>query len=75
MNKQKVCIIGGGLAGLSTSIALSKCGIDIDLISRDFKKTQYFLTTTALSYTNFIFLKNVISSDKFNKNIWPVNEM
>ena len=49
MNKQKVCIIGGGLAGLSTSIALSKCGIDIDLISRDFKKTQYFLTYLSIT--------------------------
>ena len=75
MNKQKVCIVGGGLAGLLTSIALSKCGIDIDLISKDFKKKQYFSTTTAVSHTSFNFLKNAISLEKFSKNIWPVNEM
>ena len=75
MNKQKVCIVGGGLAGLLTSIALSKCGIDIDLISKDFKKKQYFSTTTAVSHTSFNFLKNAISLEKFSKNIWPINEM
>ena len=32
MEKQKVCIIGGGLTGLITSIALSKINLKIDLV-------------------------------------------
>ena len=32
MQKQKICIIGGGLTGLVTAIALSKLNYNIDLI-------------------------------------------
>ena len=33
MKKQKICIIGGGLAGMVTAISLSKINCDIDLIT------------------------------------------
>ena len=33
MEKQKVCIIGGGLTGLVTAIALSRLNLEIDLVT------------------------------------------
>ena len=33
MEKQKICIIGGGLTGLITAITLSKLNLKIDLIT------------------------------------------
>ena len=35
MEKQKVCIVGGGLTGLITAITLSKLNLDIDLITQN----------------------------------------
>ena len=35
MEKQKICIIGGGLTGLVTAIALSRLNLKIDLITGD----------------------------------------
>ena len=33
MEKQKICIVGGGLTGLLTATALSKLNLKIDLIT------------------------------------------
>ena len=33
MEKQKICIIGGGLTGLITAITLSKLNLKVDLIT------------------------------------------
>ena len=33
MEKQKICIIGGGLTGLITAATLSKLNLDVDLIT------------------------------------------
>ena len=33
MEKQKICIVGGGLTGLITAITLSKLNLQIDLIT------------------------------------------
>ncbi len=35
MEKQKVCIIGGGLTGLVTAITLSRLNLEIDLVTSD----------------------------------------
>ena len=32
MEKQKICIVGGGLTGLATAISLSKLNCKIDLV-------------------------------------------
>ena len=64
MRKQKICIVGDGLTGLTTALILSKLDIDIDLISK--KNTKYQLPdtrVTAISEYNFHFL-----SENFNKN-------
>ena len=40
MEKQKVCIIGGGLTGLVTAIALSRLNIKIDFITGSSKNNN-----------------------------------
>lgn len=70
MNQQKICIIGNGLAGLITAAVLSEEDIKIDLI---FPKVKNFTTdyrTTAVSETNFNFLKKELNL-KNPKYIWP----
>ena len=42
MIKQKICIIGDGLAGLTTAAILSKQNIHIDLYSGSRKKSKNF---------------------------------
>ena len=40
MSKQKICVIGNGLAGLMTAIILSKENIELDLYSSVNKKIK-----------------------------------
>ena len=62
MKKQKICIIGDGLAGLITALVLSKLDIEIDFIFKN-KKIKKFKDhrTTAISESNYSFLSNYIS--------------
>ena len=41
MNEQKICIIGDGLAGLTTAAILSKENVKIDLYSSKKKKILF----------------------------------
>ena len=48
MKKHKICIVGGGLAGLISALVLSERGLDIDLIlenntskNKDLELQQY----------------------------------
>ena len=59
MKKQKICIIGGGLTGLVTALALSRLNLKIDLISGDIVQNQRSNRTTAISKDNFNFLKKL----------------
>ena len=62
MIKQKICIIGDGLAGLTTAAILSKQNIHIDLYSGSRKKSKNFdARTTAISDSNFQYIKNEVS--------------
>ena len=63
MEKQKVCIIGGGLTGLVTAVALSKINLKIDLIGVNTDQNFESNRTTAISQENFNFLKqsNILS--------------
>ena len=72
MNRQKICIIGGGLTGLLTAMVLSKCNLSIDLFTIDFNKTFTSNRSTAFSHSSYQFLKeqNLINGN-FNK-IWSI---
>ncbi|MDC0426500.1 NAD(P)/FAD-dependent oxidoreductase [Pelagibacteraceae bacterium] len=71
MNRQKICIIGDGLAGLTTAAILSKHNVNIDLYCGSKKKIKNTDNrTTAISESNFQYIKseiNLITS----KNFWP----
>ena len=57
MEKQKICIIGDGLSGLTTTIAINNLDIaEVHLMSKKSKKTTD-KRTTAISESNFKFLK------------------
>tara|TARA_Y100000590_G_scaffold48162_1_gene51076 strand:- start:5275 stop:6408 length:1134 start_codon:yes stop_codon:yes gene_type:complete len=71
MKKQKICIVGDGLTGLTTALILSKLGIDIDLISKKNKTTKFVDNrTTAISEDNYFFLSKYLSNIDL-KSFWP----
>ena len=61
MKTQKICIIGDGLAGLTTAIALKKLNLNIDLFYRkNNKNSKKDKRTTAISNSNYKFIiKNI----------------
>ena len=71
MKKQKICIIGSGLTGLTTALVLSKLNIEIDLIAK-FKSNEEFLDnrTTAISPSNYDFLLKFLDK-KDSRLFWP----
>ena len=73
MNEQKICIIGDGLAGLTTAIILSKLNIKIDLYCGK-KKQNLDNRTTAISESNYQYIKNNLSLDKKNF-FWPCKKI
>ena len=76
MEKQKICIIGGGLTGLTTAIALSKLNIKIDLISASNNSANIKLNrTTAVSQSNYNFLKNLKITESLKNEFWPCSHM
>ncbi len=70
MNKQRICIVGDGLSGLMTALALNKLeGLEVHLIS---KKNKYSKDkrTTAISASNYEFFHAIM--DKLDKKLfWP----
>jgi 2-octaprenyl-6-methoxyphenol hydroxylase len=73
--KQKICIIGDGLAGLTTAAILSKENVNIDLYTGSQKK-NYTLDnrTTAISESNYQYINNNL--DLKNKSFfWPCREI
>ena len=70
MKKQRICIIGDGLSGLTTAIVLNNLpNIEVHLISKKGSKKQD-KRTTAISESNFSFLKKNINSLN-SKLFWP----
>ena len=70
MKKQRICIVGDGLSGLMTALALNKLGsLEVHLISRDNRHSKD-KRTTAISASNYEFFYKVI--DKLDKKLfWP----
>ena len=70
MNKQRICIVGDGLAGLMTAVVLGRIPqVDINLIAKKENK-NLDKRTTAISHTNFKFIQeNIVRLD--NNLFWP----
>ena len=68
MTQQKICIIGDGLAGLTTAAILSKQNISIDLYCGRKKKRKKDNRTTAISESNFQYIRSELNL--INKNIF-----
>ena len=76
MKRQKVCIIGGGLTGLATALTLAQLNLDIDLISADtINNSTKSIRTTAISQSNYNFLKKITNNKFSKKNFWPCIKM
>ena len=55
MKKQRICIVGDGLSGLMTALALNKLeGLEVHLISKKNKHSKD-RRTTAISASNYEF--------------------
>ena len=59
MKKQKICIIGGSLTGLITSIALSKLNCEIDIITGSTNAKLKSSRTTAISQGSARIFENI----------------
>ena len=57
MKKHKICIVGGGLTGLISSLVLSEKGLDIDLVVENTYSKNKDLRVTAISEKNMEILK------------------
>ena len=74
MEKQRICIIGDGLAGLTSAIAINSLqNVEVHLISRKVTK-NIDKRTTAISESNFRFLKENISNLD-SKLFWSSNKI
>ena len=61
MKKQKICIVGDGLAGLTVALSLEARNMDIDLYySKSPKDKKRDSRVTAISSSNFDFLREKI---------------
>ena len=72
--KQKICIVGDGLTGLTTAFILSRLNLKIDLVAPNFEKNPKDKRTTALSRSNYDFLLKFLG-DKSAKLFWPSNKI
>ena len=75
MKKQKICIIGGSLAGLVTAVSLSKLNCEIDLITGNLVKNLKSSRTIAVSENNFNFLNKLNISNLLKKDAWTCSNM
>ena len=75
MEKQKICVIGGGLTGLITAKALSKLNIKVDLIAGRIDQNVKSNRTIAFSQDNYDFLKELEIFKLSKKEFWPCAEM
>jgi 2-polyprenyl-6-methoxyphenol hydroxylase-like FAD-dependent oxidoreductase len=67
MNKQKICIIGDGLAGSTTAAVLCQQNISIDLYSGSKKRNKNLDNrTTAISESNFQYIKKNLNLPKIS---------
>ena len=75
MNKQKICIIGGGLTGLITAATLMKLDLEIDLITENIDQIIKTNRTTAISQDNYNNLRKLKLFNNIEKDFWPCSKM
>ena len=75
MERQKICIIGGGLTGLITAITLSKLNLKIDLMTGDLEKNTKSNRTVAISQDNYNFIKKLKTFNLSKENFWPCSKI
>jgi 2-polyprenyl-6-methoxyphenol hydroxylase-like FAD-dependent oxidoreductase len=70
VKKQRICIVGDGLTGLMSAIALNNLpNLEVHLIAKK-NKSMNDKRTTAISASNFNFFRDIMS--KFEKKLfWP----
>ena len=74
MKKQKICIIGGGLTGFVTAITLANLNIEVDLVVNNIKNIKS-KRTTAISQSNFDFIKKLKIKKSLDNFFWPCQNM
>ena len=75
MKKQKICVIGDGLSGLTAALALSNLDIEVDFITKNIKeKRSSDPRITAISPSNFEFLIKYLDK-KDAKLFWPCRKI
>ena len=74
MIKQKICIIGNGLTGLTAALILGKLNLDVHLIAAPEKKRRRDIRTTAISENNYKSLINFIGN-KYSKIFFESKEI
>ena len=70
MKKQRIGIVGNGLAGLMTALVLNKIpSLDVQIIVKK-NKLKKDKRTTAISASNYVFFQHVL--DKLDQKLfWP----
>tara|TARA_B100001741_G_scaffold312347_1_gene315526 strand:+ start:1212 stop:2345 length:1134 start_codon:yes stop_codon:yes gene_type:complete len=75
MKKQKICIIGNGLTGLTTALMLGKLDLEVNLIAKlNSLNNLVDNRTTAISPSNYEFLFRFLNK-KFSKFFWPIKKI
>ena len=75
MKKQKICIIGDGLSGLTAALVLSNLDINVDFITKNKQEKKINdPRITAISPTNFKFLNKYLDK-KDTKLFWPCKKI
>jgi len=74
MKKQKICVLGNGLTGLTTALMLGKLGHRVDLISKKNNKKIIDHRVTAISPSNY---NNLIHNlgNNCKKIFWPCDKI
>lgn len=73
-NTQQVGIIGDGLTGKLTAIALFRLGYDVELVGKKNLKTQQSIASISISHDSYNFLKqlNIHNLDKIANSIYSI---
>ena len=75
MKKQKICVIGDGLSGLTAALALSNLDIEVDFIIKNIQEKKTLdPRITAISQSNFKFLIKYLDK-KDAKLFWPCKKI